>query len=379
MKDHWINRYYQKIFPELVQRGKVLVIYGPRRSGKTELIKKYLSTFSGKVYTGSGDDIELRDLIASQNTRRIVTLLGNYDVIFIDEAQKIPGAGTGLKILVDNAPNCRIIITGSSSLDLARHTGEPLTGRQRIRVLFPLSVSELHEQFGGMNVNQMLEELMIYGSYPEIVTSKSAEQKKEYLFTLRNSYLLKDIFELENIRNPVLITDLLKMLAFQIGHEVSLSEIGTSLQVARQTVERYIAMLEKSFILRKVTGFSKNLRSEVTKTARYYFFDNGVRNAVINNFNPLDMRNDTGMLWENLMFMERMKIQHYKQLHSNNYFWRTYDKKEIDLIEERDGKLFAYEFKWGSKKVKPPRLWKETYPGSEFQIVNKENFLEFLI
>jgi predicted AAA+ superfamily ATPase len=379
MKDYWINRYYQKNFPELVQEGKVLVIYGPRRSGKTELIKKHLSTFSGKIYIGNGDDMELRDLISSQNTRRIITLLGNYDLVFIDEAQKIPGAGLGLKILVDNAPNCKIIITGSSSLDLARHTGEPLTGRQRIRVLFPTSVSELYEQIGGMNVNQMLEELMIYGSYPEIVTSKSTEQKKEYLLTLRNSYLLKDIFELENIRNPALVTDLLKMLAFQIGHEVSLSEVGSSLQVARQTIERYIDLLEKSFIIKKITGFSRNLRSEVTKTARYYFYDNGVRNAVINNFNPLDMRNDTGMLWENFIFIERMKIQHYKQLYSNNYFWRTYDKKEIDHIEERDGKLFAFEFKWGSKKVKAPRLWKETYPESEYQMVNKDNFLEFLI
>jgi predicted AAA+ superfamily ATPase len=379
MKDHWINRYYQNIFPELVQEGKVLLIYGPRRSGKTELIKKFLSTFSGKVYTSSGDDMELRDLISSQNTRRIVTLLGNYDLVFIDEAQKIPGAGTGLKILVDNTPNCRIVITGSSSLDLARHTGDPLTGRQKIRILFPVSVAEMYEQFGGMNVNQMLEELMIYGSYPETVTSKSVEQKKEYLLTLRNSYLLKDIFELENIRNPALITNLLKLLAFQIGNEVSLTEIGSSLQVARQTIERYIDILEKSFILKKITGFSKNLRSEVTKTARYYFFDNGVRNALINNFNPLDMRNDTGMLWENLMFIERMKIQHYKQIYPNNYFWRTYDKKEIDLIEERDGKLFAFEFKWGSKKVKEPRLWKETYPESEFQMVNKDNFLEFLI
>ena len=379
MRGHWINRYYQKIFTQLVQEGKVLAIYGPRRSGKTELINKYLSTFSGKVYTGSGDDMELRDLISSQNTRRIITLLGNYDLIFIDEAQKIPDAGNGLKILVDNTPNCRIIITGSSSMDLARHTGAPLTGRQKIRGLFPVSVAELYEQFGGMNVNQMLEELMIYGSYPEILTSKSDEQKKEYLFTLRNSYLLKDIFELENIRNPALVTDLLKMLAFQIGNEVSLTEIGSSLQVARQTIERYIDVLEKSFILKKVTGFSKNLRSEVTKTARYYFFDNGVRNAVINNFNPLDMRNDAGMLWENLMFIERMKIQHYKQLYPNSYFWRTYDKKEIDLIEERDGKLFAFEFKWGSKNIKPPGLWKETYPESEFQIVSKINFLEFLI
>lgn len=328
---------------------------------------------------GSGDDIELRELISSQNTRRILSLLGNYDLVFIDEAQKIPDVGNGLKILVDNAPECKIIITGSSSLDLARHTGEPLTGRQKIRVLFPLSVLEIYNHFGGMDILQRLEELMIYGSYPETITSENLELKKEYLITLRNSYLFKDIFELENIRNSSLISDLLKLLAFQIGNEVSLSELASSLGIARQTIERYLYLLEKSFIIKKVTGFSRNLRSEVTKTSRYYFYDNGVRNALINNFNPLDMRNDTGMLWENLLFIERVKLQHYKQMYSNNYFWRTYDKKEIDHIEERDGKLFAYEFKWGKSKVSVPKLWKETYPDSEYQVINKENFLDFLI
>ncbi|MBL7111054.1 MAG: ATP-binding protein [Bacteroidales bacterium] len=379
MDRNWITRYYQQVFPELVQKGKVLIIYGPRRSGKTELIRKYLSDFTGKLYMGSGDDIELRELISSQNTRRILSLLGNYDLVFIDEAQKIPDVGNGLKILVDNAPECKIIITGSSSLDLARHTGEPLTGRQKIRVLFPLSVLEIYNHFGGMDILQRLEELMIYGSYPETITSENLELKKEYLITLRNSYLFKDIFELENIRNSSLISDLLKLLAFQIGNEVSLSELASSLGIARQTIERYLYLLEKSFIIKKVTGFSRNLRSEVTKTSRYYFYDNGVRNALINNFNPLDMRNDTGMLWENLLFIERVKLQHYKQMYSNNYFWRTYDKKEIDHIEERDGKLFAYEFKWGKSKVSVPKLWKETYPDSEYQVINKENFLDFLI
>jgi len=379
MSEYWINRHYQQYFPELLQKGKVLIIYGPRRSGKTELIRKYLEDFTGKVYIGSGDDIDLRELLSSQNSRRILSHLGNYELVFIDEAQKVPHVGNALKILVDNAPECRIIITGSSSLDLARHTGEPLTGRQRIRVLFPLSVLELYEHFGGMDILQRLEELMIYGSYPEIITSGNSDLKKEYLITLRNSYLFKDIFELENVRNAALVSDLLKLLAFQIGNEVSLSGLGSSLGIARQTVERYLDLLEKTFIIKKVSGFSRNLRSEITKTARYYFYDNGIRNALINNFNPLVMRNDVGMLWENFLFIERIKLQHYKQIYSNNYFWRTYSKKEIDHLEERDGKLFAFEFKWGKSKASVPGLWKETYPDSEYHLINRENFLNFLI
>jgi len=379
MPENWINRYYEQLFPDLLQKGKALIIYGPRRSGKTQLLNKILSDLPGKIYFGNGDDLDLRDLLSSQNTRRILSLLGNYDIVFIDEAQRIPDIGYGIKILTDHSPELKIILTGSSSLNLARHTGEPLTGRQRIRILYPVSVMELYEQWGGMEVYQRLEELMIYGSYPEILTTNDIELKKEYLITLRNSYLFKDIFELNYIRNPSVISDLLKLLAFQIGNEVSLSELGSSLKISRQKVEQFIDLLEKTFIIKKVSGFSRNLRSEITKTARYYFLDNGIRNSLINNFNPPEMRNDTGMLWENFIFIERMKKQHYRQIYSNNYFWRTYDRKEIDLIEERDGKLFGFEFKWGKTKASPPKLWKETYPESEFQLINRDNFIDFLI
>lgn len=354
-------------------------MFGPRRAGKTELIRKQLSNMPGKIFQGSGDDMELTELLSARNSRHIHTLLGSYALIFIDEAQKIPDVGSGLKILVDNHPECQVIVSGSFSLDLAKHTGAPLTGRQRTRLLYPLSVLELNEHLGGMNVVQILEELMIFGSYPETLTSDSLDLKMEYLVNLRDSYLLKDILEIDNIRNSSLISNLLKLLAFQIGNEVSLSELGSSLGIAKQTVERYIDLLEKSFIIRKITGFSRNLRSEVTKTARYYFYDNGVRNALINNFNPLNMRNDTGMLWENFLFIERIKLQHYRQIHCNNYFWRTYGRQEIDHIEERNGKLIAYEFKWGKGKTMPPKLWKETYPESEYYLINRENFLEFLV
>jgi predicted AAA+ superfamily ATPase len=272
-----------------------------------------------------------------------------------------------------------VVVTGSSSFDLSSKIGEPLTGRNTIRRLFPLSILELYQQFGGMDVLQMLELLMVFGSYPEVLKGKSKPDKTEYLLTIRDSYLLKDIFELENIRNPSKFSDLLKLLAFQIGKEVSLNELGNSLGIAKQSVERYLDLLEKSFIIKKVSGFSRNLRSEITKTSRYYFWDNGIRNAVINNFNFLDQRDDTGMLWENFLFMERIKKQEYQRLFSNNYFWRTYSRQEIDMVEERDGKLYGFEFKWKPRKTNAPALWKETYPGAGFQVITKENFLEFVI
>jgi len=229
-----------------------------------------------------------------------------------------------------------------------------------------------------MYVQERLEDLMIFGSYPEVLKSLNGEGKIEYLLTLRDSYLLKDVFEMEQVRYPSKVFDLLKLLAFQIGNEVSLNELSNKLGIAKQSVERYLELLEKAFVIVKVNGFSRNLRNEVTKTARYYFYDNGIRNAIINNFNDLTTRNDTGMLWENFLFIERLKKQEYKRIFSTNYFWRTYDKKEIDLIEERQGKLYAYEFKYSRSKAKIPLAWKAAYPDSESYIISRDNYLEFL-
>jgi len=318
-------------------------------------------------------------LLSAQKLSQLQSAFGNYQVVFIDEAQRIPEVGYGLKLLIDNFPEMIILVTGSSSFDLSNKIGEPLTGRNTVRTLFPVSVLELNEQFGGMYVLQKLEELMIYGAYPEVLNTLSADEKKEYLMSVRDSYLLKDILELENIRNPSKLNDLLKLLAFQIGHEVSLNELSNGLGISKQSVERYLDLLEKTFIIKRVGGFSRNLRKEVVKTARYYFWDNGIRNAVINNFNLPLQRNDVGMLWENFLFMERLKTKSYRRIFSNDYFWRTYDQQEIDLVEDRNGKLYAYEFKWSPRKVKAPKAWVNAYPDSEFQVISKENFLEFLI
>lgn len=375
----WYERYLENQQNYFLRNGKVFVLYGPRRVGKTELINKLILGLDGLIYTGSGDNLETREILSSQKLNQISTYFGKYDLVFIDEAQRIPGIGFGLKLLIDHFPKMKIVVTGSSSFDLSNKIGEPLTGRNTIRILYPLSIFELHNQYGGMKVLEQLENLIIFGSYPEALKAGNVEDKMEYLFSLRDSYLFKDILELENIRNSAKLTDLLKLLAFQIGQEVSLTELGNNLGIAKQSVERYLDLLEKAFIVKNVGGFSRNLRKEVVKSSRYYFWDNGVRNALINNFNPLNQRNDLGMLWENFLFMERLKTKHYKRIFSNDYFWRTYDQQEIDLVEEREGKLFGYEFKYSPRKIRAPKAWEKAYPEAEYHVISKENFFSFLI
>lgn len=379
MESVWYNRYLESQTDTILKKGKVFVLYGPRRVGKTELIRMMIAGFNGKIFSGTGDNQEVRELLSAQKLSQLQTAFGSYQLLFIDEAQRIPEVGYALKLLIDHFPEMIILVTGSSSFDLSNKIGEPLTGRNTLRNLFPISVLELYQQFGGMYVLQKLEDMLIYGAYPDVLNASSADDKKEYLISIRDSYLLKDILELESIKNPSKLSDLLKLLAFQIGQEVSLNELSNSLGIAKQSVERYLDLLEKTFIIKKVSGFSRNLRKEVVKTARYFFWDNGIRNALINNFNPIGQRNDLGMLWENFLYMERLKTKSYKRIFSNDFFWRTYDRQEIDLVEERGGKLYAYEFKWKPQKVKAPKAWADAYPDSEFQVISKENFLDFLI
>ena len=302
-----IDRVYDNLIAKKLIPGKVLVIYGARRVGKTTLISNFLKSFNGKYYLGTGEDRLLRDVLESGDIKRITGNFNNYDLIVIDEAQHVHNIGFALKILVDQLPELKVLVSGSSSFDLSNKVGEPLTGRQRIMTLFPIAYMELANYLGNMDALSSLEQLLIFGEYPEVIISKNLSDKIEYLMTLSNSYLFRDILELENIRNSSKLADLLKLLAFQIGNEVSLNELSNFLGIAKQTVERYLDLLEKSFIIKKVRGFSRNLRKEVTKTARYYFWDNGIRNTLINNFNALDLRNDAGMLWENFLAIERLK------------------------------------------------------------------------
>ncbi len=373
-----IKRYYLDKIRENLKAGKVLVVYGPRRAGKTTLINEFLKNFKGKVYITSGENVQVQEMLESSDFSKIIPFFTGYDLIVIDEAQKIQNIGQGLKIIVDQIQDIRVIATGSSSFDLSNKIGEPLVGRQVVFKLYPVAVLELVDNYGPMYIKENLEKLLIFGSYPEVITSKSFNEKIDFLFGLRDSYLFKDILELENIRNARKILDLLRLVAFQIGKEVSIQELANNLDLSKNTVDRYLDLLEKAFILVNVRGFSRNLRKEIYKKSRYYFIDNGVRNAVIGNFNLLNSRDDVGQLWENFIFIERIKKQTYHKIYANNYFWRTYSGQEIDLVEEREGKLFGFEFKWNVKKAKPPKIWLDTYQNAEFQVISRENYLEFI-
>ena len=373
-----LNRFYSNNLKRLVKPGKVLVIYGPRRVGKTTLVQNFLENYPGKYYQASGDDAQLKTILESQQFSKIIPYFKDYDLVFIDEAQRINEVGLSLKILVDQLPHLKIVVTGSSSFDLAGKIGEPLVGRQKIIQLHPLAAIELKDNYGAMYVKQNLENLLIFGSYPEVITAHSYQAKSEYLRQIRDSYLFKDILELQNIRNSKKILDLLRLIAFQIGQEVSLQELGSQLGLSKNTVGRYLDLLEKSFVLINIRGFSRNLRKEISKTSRYYFYDNGVRNAVINNFNLLPNRNDLGQLWENFLLVERLKKNSYRNIDVNSYFWRTYRQQEIDLVEEKQGKLFAYEIKWANNQVAIPSEWAKSYPQATFKVITQDNFLDFI-
>lgn len=374
-----IKRFYSNKLENWIQPNKVLVLYGPRQVGKTTLIRSYLENYKGKLFQSTGEDAQLQQLLDEPRISDLKVFFGDYDLLFIDEAQMIPNVGLALKLLVDHIPDIKIIATGSSSFDLSNKVGEPLVGRQFILKLLPVSLLELKEDLGWADVYAQLETLMIYGTYPDVLNQKSLKEKVNYLNLLRDGYLYKDLLILEQLKNSKKLNDLLRLLAFQIGQEVSIQELGVQLGMSKNTVARYLDLLEKAFVIINVRGFSRNLRKEVSKSSRFYFYDNGVRNAVINNFNRLQNRDDVGKLWENFVFMERMKKREYHQIHANVYFWRTYDQKEIDLVEERGGKLFGYEFKYRPQKVIPPQDWLKTYSGASFKVVHRDNLDSFIL
>lgn len=283
-----------------------------------------------------------------------------------------------MKLIVDNIENIYVIVTGSSSFDLANSTSEPLTGRKNLIKLYPISIEELLKDNSEYDVSRRIEEFLIYGMYPNVVNLKSSGEKENRINEIRDSYLIKDILEFNKVKRSQLVIDLLKLLAFQVGSEVSTVKLSKNLGIDNKTVKRYLDLLEKSFVIFSLSGFSRNLRKEINKMDKYYFYDNGIRNSLIRNFNNLDTRNDVGQLWENFLMVERMKRNSYNKLSVNYYFWRTYDQKEIDLIEERGGKLHGYEFKWGDQKIKAPKEWIGEYDNSDFNVINREDFLFFV-
>jgi len=305
--------------------------------------------------------------------------LGSKRVLIIDEAQKIPEVGKVLKLMIDEIDGLKILVTGSSAFDLNKYTGEPLTGRKREFNLFALTEQEFDQIEDKIEKVSNLKQRLVFGNYPELIQLQDEIDKREYLQDLVNSYLLKDILEFENIRNSDKILSLLRLIAFQVGGEVSYNELGRQLSISKNTVEKYLDLLSKVFILHSVNAFSRNLRKEIAKGKKWYFYDNGLRNILIGNMNPVELRNDIGQLWENYIISERLKYQKYSRMLVYNYFWRTYDQQELDWIEERGGNLHAYEFKWNPKKrAKEPVAWKKGYENTEFKVINNENYLQWI-
>ncbi|MFZ4100231.1 MAG: ATP-binding protein [Chlamydiia bacterium] len=372
----WIERWQMSHLREYAVSGKVVVIFGPRRVGKTELLKHYLKSETNYLFI-SGEDLFTREAMSSQSIDKLKSVVGDHSLLVIDEAQYIPNIGLNLKLLVDHLPHLRMIVTGSASFDLARQVGEPLTGRKHVVMLYPIAQLELNQIENALQTQAHRESRLIFGSYPEVITLGSDDDRRDYLHALVSDSLLKDILAFEGVQKSKKIFDLLTLIALQLGHEVSLSELATQLAISRGTVERYLDLLEQSFVVVNIRGFSRNLRKEVTKTSRYYFCDNGICNAILNNFNTLTRRRDIGGLWENYLVMERIKKQTYERLWSRNYFWRTYDQKELDWVEDREGELHGYEFKWG-KASGPPKLWREAYPDATFECISPENYLPFI-
>jgi len=375
--DLMFKRAYEPL-DQFLQPNKALVIYGPRRVGKTTLLQNFLSQTALKYKLDSGDNIRTQQILSSQDFGQILPYIEGYELLAIDEAQNIPNVGMGLKIIVDQVPNIRVVVTGSSSFELAGQVGEPLTGRKRTLTLYPLAQSELLSVHNKFELRERLADYLIFGAYPEVLQASTRQERVNTLTEISDSYLLKDILAFDRVRNSRTLLDLLKLLAFQVGSEVSLTELATQLGVDVKTTQRYLDLLEKAFVIIRLSGFSRNLRQEITNKSKYYFLDNGIRNAVIAQFNNLNQRNDIGALWENFIFTERLKYHEYKQLYGNLYFWRTYKQQELDLVEERDGKLFGYEFKWTQKSSAAPAQWRALYPDADYRVVHSENYLDFI-
>ncbi len=371
--DFLIREVSENIIKKL-QPNKVVIVFGARRVGKTVLVKEILNKINEPYLSLNGDDINVHDKLSIKTVENYKQIIGTNKLLYIDEAQKIPEIGLKLKLMVDEIEGLKIIISGSSSFDIHKDAGEPLTGRKYSINLFPFSEREYNQIENSISKLDKVKERLIYGNYPELIHLPDRKDKIDYLNEIVSSYLLKDILVYDNIKNSQKIFNLLRLIAFQIGGEVSLQELGSQLSISKNTVEKYLDLLSKVYILHKVEGFSRNHRKEITKNARWYFFDNGIRNAIIANFNDISSRNDIGQLWENYMISERIKYIEYKRFSSNNYFWRTYDKQEIDWVEERDGSLYGYEFKWKDSKFKAPSQWLKTYPEASFEVITSNNF-----
>ena len=372
-----IERLLKNLIEKRLYRNKAIIVIGPRQVGKTTLLKMLVSDTKNKVLEWNCDEPDVRRRLTEPTSTELKAEIGDADLILIDEAQRIKNIGITLKLLIDNYPEKQVIATGSSAIEMSNSINEPLTGRKYEYVMYPFSCEELFNEFGEQEERRMLERRLIYGSYPEVVNNSGEE--RETLTELVGSYLYKDIFSFHNVRNPEIIEQLLQALALQIGSEVSYNELGRLLGLNTATVQRYIDLLEKSYVVFHLRSFSRNVRSELKKSRKIYFYDNGVRNALIGDYKPLALRNDTGALWENYIIAERLKHNAYNTFYGKSYFWRTQQQQEIDYIEDIDGMLHTYEFKWNEGKH--PRLtdtFAKAYPDHTFTVVSPENYQSFV-
>lgn len=374
-----IKRTLQDKFSERIEPNKAVLLFGARRVGKTVLMREILKTFSGKSMLLNGEDYDTIALLNERSIANYKHLLEGVDLLAIDEAQNIPDIGSKLKLIVDEIEGVRVIASGSSSFDLLNKTGEPLVGRSTQFRLHPFSQHEISQTENALETRQNLESRLIYGSYPEVVALESFERKTDYLRDIVGAYLLKDILTIDGLKNSGKMRELLRLIAFQMGSEVSYDELGRQLGMSKNTVEKYLDLLSKVFVIYRLRAYSRNLRKEVVKAGKWYFYDNGIRNAVIGNFSPLAIRQDVGALWENYLLSEKIKTANNHNKVKEFYFWRTYDNQEIDLIEESGEGLSAFEFKWGNKKTSVPVSFSAAYPEASYEVINKDNYLNFIL
>lgn len=369
---------YQNIYNQCF-KGKIIILIGPRQVGKTTLLKKLQENIGKKTKWLNADEADILQALTNANTStQLQQLFGaDKELVIIDEAQQIPNIGKKLKLIYDNFPTIQVIATGSSAFELQNETNEPLTGRKKEFYMFPMSFSELVKETDLITEKRMLNTRLVFGSYPEVINNPGNE--KEVLRELATSYLYKDLLKLDGIRKSTVIEKILQALAFQVGSEVNFHELAQIVgNIDTATVEKYIGLLEKAYIIFKLPALSRNLRNELKKGKKYYFYDNGIRNVIISNYQTIDLRQDVGALWENYLLAERLKKNNYTNFYSNNYFWRTHDQAEIDYIEENDGVLNAYEFKWKNKKIKFPNSFLNAYPNHQTQIISTDNYTEFI-
>ena len=374
---NYIPRLIEKQIKERLFKGKLIIIYGARQVGKTTLAKKILADYGEDGTYFNCELLSVQKGLSEPEAEKLKKFLGNYKIILLDEAQNIPNIGKILKIIVDTYPEIQIIATGSSSFDLAQKISEPMTGRTFTFMLYPISLQEINQQENLFSVEAKLENLLRFGSYPEIL-SLGENESIERLQEISSKYLYKDVLSFEGLKKSSLVRNLLELLALQLGNEVSYNELAVNLGVDRLTVQKYIDILEQSFVIFKLRAFSRNLRKEITKSIKVYFYDLGIRNSLIENYNPLDIRNDVGALWENFCILERKKNNDAEFNFVNSYFWRTYDQKEIDYIEESGGKIRGFEFKWNEKKnFKAPKEFIEKYDAT-VEKIDRSNYWKFL-